>query len=109
MLICLPEESVIGTSFEGNVQNDDWMDYYDAVLGFGYTEAHQPIFTDSNNDNEEYWQRLYCRTEDTQDPEKLDAYEKIVKAFQSENVREILKGTIFTPAGWDQDLISRYR
>ena len=96
-------------AFDGNVQNDDWMDYFDAVVGFGYTEAHEPIFTDPNNDNEEYWQRLYCRTEDTQDPEKLDAYEKIVKAFQSENVREILKETIFTPAGWDQDLISRYR
>lgn len=95
--------------FDGNVQNDDWTEYFDAVVGYGYTEAHEPIFTDPNNDNEEYWQKLYCRTEDTQDPERLDAYEKIVKAFQSENVREILKETIFIPAGWDQDLISRYR
>ena len=96
-------------AFDGNVQNDDWMDYFDAVVGFGYTEAHEPIFTDPNNDNEEYWQKLYCRTEDTQDPGKMDAYEKVVKAFQSENVREILKNTMFTPAGWDQDLISQYR
>jgi len=96
-------------AFDGNVQNDDWMDYYDAVLGFGYTEAREPIFTDPDNDNEEYWQKLYCRTEDTQDPERLAAYEKVVKAFQSENVREILKKTIFAPAGWDQDLISQYR
>lgn len=96
-------------AFDGNVRNDDWVDYFDVVLGYGYTEAREPIFTDPNNDNEEYWQKLYCRTEDTQDPGKMDAYEKVVKAFQSENVREILKNTMFTPAGWDQDLISQYR
>ena len=95
--------------FDGDIQNNKWAEYFDAVVGYGYAEAYQPIFTDPNNDNEEYWQKLYCRTEDTQDPEKLDVYEKVVKAFQSENVREILKETIFTPAGWDQDLISQYR
>ena len=103
------EEMADAKAFVGFVRNDDWVDYFDVVLGYGYTEAREPIFTDPNNDNEEYWQKLYCRTEDTQDPGKMDAYEKVVKAFQSENVREILKNTMFTPAGWDQDLISQYR
>ena len=95
--------------FDGYMQNNDWAGYCDAVVGFGYSESYEPIFTDPNIDNEEYWQKLYCRTKDTQDPERLDAYEKVVKAFQSESVREILKETIFIPAGWDQDLISRFR
>lgn len=96
--------------FSGDVTDELWTEYFDAVVSYGTSKDREPIFTDPAIKNgDKYWQKMYCRTEDTQDPEKLDAYEKVVKAYQSEAVSEMLKENGSVPVGWDQDLISQYR
>ena len=82
---------------------------YDTFVAFGYNEAYEPIFTDPYIDDESEWEKLYCPTEYTKDQAKLDTYEKVLKAYHSEAVKELMTGSQYVPAGWDRDLISQYR
>ena len=103
------EENVHFQGFDGNFPEEGDLEYFDTFLAFGSNEAYEPIATDPFIDDETAWVKLYCRTEHTKDPEKLDAYEKVLKAYQSDAVKELMNGTGYVPVGWDQDLISQYR
>ena len=63
--------------------------------------------------NEEpYWTLIAARTEDLSDPDKVAVYDKIVKAFQSEETKKVYEETFggyYEPAGWDEDLLAPYK
>ena len=67
------------------------------------------LFTEPRTD-EGYMTTILARTEDTKDPAKLDLFEKVVEAYQSEETAAFYE-TVQNekPAGWDIDVISRYR
>ena len=77
---------------------------YDAILlpGRNYGKV---IFEDPNRDNPDYWDQLWVRKEDVKDPAKLDVFEKIVEAYQSQATTLLVENMV----GWDVDLISQYR
>ena len=77
---------------------------YDAVLLPG-KDYGKVIFDDPNWNNPDYWDQIWVRKEDVKDPAKLDAFEKIVKAYQSQTTTLYVENTV----GWDVDLISQYR
>ena len=52
------------------------------ALDFGL-KTEEAIYKDSVLDEEAYWNLIAARTADLQDQAKLDAYRKVVKAFQS--------------------------
>lgn len=70
-----------------------------------------PIFTDPTIENEEYWNTLVARTEDTKDPAKLEVIEKVVNAFHSQEMLKYYEPALtnLEPVGWDIDLISQYK
>lgn len=95
--------------FDVNFPDPEALKHYDTFVAFGYNEAYEPIFTDPYIDDESEWEKLYCPTEYTKDQAKLDTYEKVLKAYHSEAVKELMTGSQYVPAGWDRDLISQYR
>ena len=63
-------------------------------------------------DQEEYWNLIAARTEDLSDPRLVAAYDKVVKAFQSDGTKEVFDDTFggyFIPVGWDEDLLADYK
>ena len=60
----------------------------------------------------EYWNLIAARTADLSDPAKLETYAKIVKAYQSEAMKNHLAelyGGFFRPVGWDEDLLAPFK
>ena len=81
------------------------------VVDFGMS-TDDAIFKDTSLTDENYWGLIVVRTEDTKDPAKLDIFEKIVEAYQSQGTIDIYNdrfGGYHVPVGWDRDLISQYR
>ena len=78
------------------------------ALDFGL-KTEEAIYKDSVLDEEAYWNLIASRTADFQDQAKLDAYRKVVKAFQSEATEKVFNETFggyFIKVGWDQDLLA---
>ena len=66
------------------------------------------IYEDANLDEEQYWNLIACRTEDLKDPEKVEIYRKVIKAYQSSSTTDVYDNTYggnFIAVGWDQDLL----
>ena len=80
------------------------------ALDFGFREE-DAIFHDKM-DEEEYWNLIACRTEDLSDPVLVEAYDKVVKAYQSEGTKKVYDekfGGFYVGVGWDQDLLADYK
>ena len=74
-------------------------------------KASDAVFADQAREKE-YWNLIAARTADLEDPAKLEVYTKIVKAYQSEAMRNHLAelyGGFFRPVGWDEDLLAPFR
>jgi D-methionine transport system substrate-binding protein len=80
------------------------------ALDFGFREE-DAIFHDKM-DEEEYWNLIACRTEDLSNPVLVEAYDKVVKAYQSEGTKKVYDeefGGFYVGVGWDQDLLADYK
>lgn len=79
------------------------------ALDFGL-KTDEAIYKDTVLDAEEYWNLIAARTADLDDPEKVAAFEKVVKAFQSPETEKVFNetyGGYFIKVGWDQDLLAK--
>ena len=79
------------------------------ALDFGL-KTDEAIYKDTVLDVEEYWNLIAARTADLDDPDKVAAYEKVVKAFQSPETEKVFNetyGGYFIKVGWDQDLLAK--
>lgn len=77
------------------------------ALDFGL-KTEEAIFKDTSVNEEEYWNIIAARTVDLEDAEKVEIYEKVVEAFQSEETQKVFDDTFggyFISVGWDQDLL----
>ena len=76
------------------------------AIDFGL-DPNLAFFKDPIRD-QEYWNLIAARTEDLQDPEKVEIYRKIVDAYQqpwTEKVYNEDYGGYYIAVGWDEDLI----
>lgn len=79
------------------------------ALDFGL-KTDEAIYKDTVLDVEEYWNLIAARTADLDDPDKVAAFEKVVKAFQSPETETVFNDTYggyFIKVGWDQDLLAK--
>ena len=79
------------------------------ALDFGL-KTDEAIYKDSVLDVEEYWNLIAARTADLSDPAKVETYQKVVQAFQSEATEKVFNedyGGYFIKVGWDQDLLAQ--
>ena len=77
------------------------------ALDFGL-KTDEAIYKDSVLDVEEYWNLIAARTADLGDSAKVETYQKVVKAFQSEATEKVFNedyGGYFIKVGWDRDLL----
>lgn len=80
------------------------------ALDYGL-KASDAVFEDQAREHE-YWNLIAARISDLEDPAKLEVYEKVVKAYQSEETHKLLEqlyGGFFRPVGWDEDLLAPYK
>ena len=80
------------------------------ALDYGL-KASDAVFADQAREKE-YWNLIAARTADLEDPAKLAVYEKVVKAYQSEAMKNHLAelyGGFFKPVGWDEDLLAPFK
>ena len=80
------------------------------ALDYGL-KASDAVFADQAREKE-YWNLIAARTADLEDPAKLAVYEKVVKAYQSEAMKNHLAelyGGFFRPVGWDEDLLAPFK
>lgn len=79
------------------------------ALDFGL-KTDEAIYKDTVLDVEEYWNLIAARTADLDDPDRVAAFEKVVKAFQSPETEKVFNetyGGYFIKVGWDQDLLAK--
>ena len=79
------------------------------ALDFGL-KTEEAIYKDSVLDVEEYWNLIAARTADLGDSAKVETYQKVVRAFQSEATEKVFNedyGGYFIAVGWDQDLLAQ--
>lgn len=79
------------------------------ALDFGL-KTDEAIFKDTSLNEEKYWNLVAARTSDLQDPKKKEAYEKVIKAFQTEDTEKVFNdkfGGYFIKVGWDKDLFNK--
>ena len=79
------------------------------ALDFGL-KTEEAIYKDSVLDVEEYWCLVAARSADLSDPAKVETYQKVVRAFQSEATEKVFNedyGGYFIAVGWDQDLLAQ--
>lgn len=79
------------------------------ALDFGL-KTEEAIYKDTVLDVEEYWNLIAARTADLEDADKVAVYEKVVKAFQSDETEKVFNetyGGYFIKVGWDQDLLAK--
>ena len=82
-------------------------DTYALDNGFKASDA---VYADLARE-QEYWNLIAARTSDLEDPAKLEVYIKVVKAYQSEEMKAHLSklyGGFFRPVGWDEGLLVPY-
>ncbi len=78
------------------------------ALDFGL-KTEEAIYKDTVLDIEEYWNLVAARTADLEDADKVAAYQKVIKAFQSAQTEQVFNDTFggyFIKVGWDQDLLA---
>ncbi len=78
------------------------------ALDYGL-KAEDAVYADQAREHE-YWNLIAARTADLENPEKLELYRKVVKAFQSPETKALLDnlyGGFFRPVGWDEDLLAK--
>ena len=81
------------------------------ALDFGL-DVDSAIYKDTVLDEEQYWNLIAARTEDLSDPKLVEAYEKVVEAFQSDATEDVFNDTFggyFIKVGWEQDRLSEYK
>ena len=81
------------------------------ALDFGL-DVDKAVYKDTVLDEEKYWNLIAARTEDLSDPKLVEAYDKVVEAFQSEATEAVFNDTFggyFIKVGWDQDRLSEYK
>ncbi|MBQ7559116.1 MAG: MetQ/NlpA family ABC transporter substrate-binding protein [Synergistaceae bacterium] len=79
------------------------------ALDYGL-KASDAVYADQARE-QEYWNLIAARTSDLEDPAKLDAYIKVVNAYQSEEMKAHLSklyGGFFRPVGWDEGLLTPF-
>ena len=75
-------------------------------------KADDAIYKDSVLDEPEYWNLIAARTKDLSDPKLVAAYDKVVKAYQSQGTQDVFDnefGGFFIASGWDEDLLADYK
>ena len=80
------------------------------ALDYGL-KASDAVFEDKAREHE-YWNLIAARTSDLEDPAKVELYSKVVKAYQSPEMKEALSklyGGFFRPVGWDEDLLAPFK
>ena len=80
------------------------------ALDYGL-KADDAVFKDLAREKE-YWNLIAVKTSALEDPTMVDLFDKIVKAYQSEETRTLLEnlyGGFFRPVGWDEDLLAPFR
>jgi D-methionine transport system substrate-binding protein len=81
------------------------------ALDFGL-KTEEAIFQDTSVDEQKYWALIAARTEDLSDPDKVELYDKVVKAFQTDATESVFNDTFggyFIAEGWDEDLLAEYK
>ncbi|MCI6574237.1 MAG: MetQ/NlpA family ABC transporter substrate-binding protein [Actinomycetaceae bacterium] len=66
------------------------------------------VYQDKKLDEKAYWNVIAARNDDLNNPEKKALYEKVVKAFQSEQTKKLFETTFkgyFVAQGWDENLL----
>lgn len=77
------------------------------ALDFGL-KTEEAIFKDTSVDEKEYWNIIVARSADLEDAAKVDTYQKVVDAFQTEETQQVFDdsfGGYFISVGWDQELL----
>lgn len=77
------------------------------ALDFGL-KTEEAIFKDTSLGEKNYWCLIAARTSDLQNPEKVELYKKVVKAFQTQATVDVFNndfGGYFIAVGWDEDLL----
>ena len=75
------------------------------ALDYGL-KTEDAIYQDSALDQKEYWNLIAARSEDLNDPQKKEVYEKVVEAFQQPETEEVFNnqyGGYFVAEGWGEE------
>ena len=75
------------------------------ALDFGI-KPESAIFKDTSVSEKEYWNLIAARGKDLKDPEKVEVFRKVVKAFQTAETEKVFNETFggyFIKEGWDID------
>lgn len=75
------------------------------ALDFGI-KPETAIFKDTSVDEKEYWNLIAARGKDLKDPQKVEVFRKVVKAFQTAETEKVFNETFggyFIKEGWDID------
>ena len=81
------------------------------ALDFGI-KTEDAVYKDTVLDQEEYWNLIAAKTSDLDDKRLVAAYDKVVKAFQSDATEKVFNDTFggyFIKAGWDQDRLADFK
>lgn len=79
------------------------------ALDFGLKQE-DAIYKDSVLEDTIYWNLVAARTSDLSDPAKVETYEKVIEAFQTEATTKVFNenyGGYFIEVGWDEDLLAQ--
>ena len=75
------------------------------ALDFGI-KTESAIFKDTSVDEKQYWNLIAARGKDLSDPEKVEIFKKVVKAFQTAETEKVFNkdfGGYFIKEGWEID------
>lgn len=81
------------------------------ALDFGL-KTKDALFKDTSVTEDQYWNLIAARSSDLKDKAKVEVYEKVVKAFQTDDTNKVFNenyGGYFIGEGWDQNLLSKYK
>lgn len=73
-------------------------------------KVEDAVYKDSSLDESIYWNLVAARSADLEDNDKKETYEKVIKAFQTDETKAIFDknyGGYFIATGWDQDLLAK--
>ena len=77
------------------------------ALDFGL-KTEEAIFQDTSVNEQEYWNIIVARSADLEDVAKVETYQKVIDAFQSEATQQVFDdsfGGYFISVGWDEELL----
>lgn len=81
------------------------------ALDFGL-DVDGAIYKDTVLDEEKYWNLIAVKTADLSDSKLVEAYDKVVEAFQTQATEDVFNnkfGGYFIQVGWDQDRLGEYK